>query len=61
MYQSRMCPVPASTYTEKSKKSLTARPVRPSSRTRAGCRTLRPSMITMSGLLTTIFSSGTTS
>ena len=50
MYQRRMSLVAASTYTEKSKKSLTARPVRPSCRTPAGCSTLRPSTITMSGL-----------
>ena len=60
-YHSRMVLVRASTYTLKSKKSLTARPVRPSARARAGWRTLRPSMMTMSGLLTTTRSPGTTS
>ena len=60
-YHSRMCAVAASTYTVKSKKSLTAKPERPSAMTRAGCRTLRPSTITMSGRRIGIQTPGRTS
>ena len=53
MYHRMMSASSASTYTEKSKKSLRASPIVPLLRGRGGCRTLSPSIMRMSGCRTT--------
>jgi hypothetical protein len=56
-----MSSVAASTYTEKSMKSLTASAVSPSRGGAAGCSTLRPSSSRMSGRRTVCTAPGTMS
>ena len=60
-YQFRIARSEASTYTVKSKKSLTTRAPEPSLRGLGGCSTLSPSTMRMSGWFTVIFSPGTMS